>query len=254
MKHISLNTSYKHHSILGLIIGLWLVIFLVLIAPFDVADLSLKLRIELLPPYALLVFFGYMLGIVFQNMLFKIVKVWNIYLEGITIAVVYVIMALFCYPYYKSEWLNGEFDFWNFIKIIYIPIALIILVLVVFGRAYLNKLQAKKTNKKILLHGDNKTDVLHIDPDNIICISSAQNYVEIYYLVHGKVKKQLLRTTLKDIHKQVGLLIQVHRSHLINLSHFTKWNSTNAILLLDLEIPVSKKFNADLKEKLKFVP
>ncbi|MDJ0646014.1 MAG: LytTR family DNA-binding domain-containing protein [Flavobacteriaceae bacterium] len=248
MRSIALNTSYKHHSILGLAIGIWLVVFLIFIAPFDVADLDLKARIELLPPYALLVFIGYMLSVVLQNNLYKIKGYWNIIFEMVAILVSYIFRAILCFPYYKSDWVNGEFSFWGFIGIIYLPIALVISVVLIFGRVYLNKLQAKKDSGTILLRGTGKTDILRVNPNDILCISGAQNYVEVHYTLNGVVKKQLLRTTLKTIRQDIPELTQVHRSHLINSDHITKWKDRNTIVVNDLEIPVSKKFKPYLKD------
>lgn len=81
-----------------------------------------------------------------------------------------------------------------------------------------------------------------------MCISNAQNYVEIYYLEHDELKKKLIRTSLKKIKTDFDFLIRIHRSHLINPEHFKCWKDTGTISLTQIELPVSKKYKKDLQE------
>ncbi|MBR9844679.1 MAG: hypothetical protein GYB35_00540 [Algicola sp.] len=78
---LALNTSFKYHSIIAIIISLWLVLFLILIAPFDIEELNFSARLEILPVYGLITFLVYVLLIPFQNWLFKKTQTWNIVLE-----------------------------------------------------------------------------------------------------------------------------------------------------------------------------
>jgi len=98
------------------------------------------------------------------------------------------------------------------------------------------------------LGGDNKLDVLKIELQDLVCLSSAQNYVEVFFLQNKILQKKLLRTTLKKISQDAPEMIQVHRSHLVNPTHFVKWSDPNTILLHELEIPVSKNYKEKLNE------
>ena len=94
--------------------------------------------------------------------------------------------------------------------------------------------------------GENKRDVLRINLSDLVCVSSADNYVEVSYLIGGKLHKKLLRVTLKNIHPQVPSLLKTHRSFLINPSHFKDWKNANTIHLSQIEVPVSKNYKKDV--------
>ncbi|MFD2562997.1 LytTR family transcriptional regulator DNA-binding domain-containing protein [Aquimarina rubra] len=246
MKSLNLNTSYKHHTIVAFIIGVWLALFLVLIAPFDASDLSFLIRLQILPFYGVITFLSYLILIPVQNVIFKKIRTWNIALE-IAYIIVYNIIALVgCYLYYKTDIINGTYQFQYFTLNIYYPIFFVLLAVLVFSRWFLNKKVERIESEKIFLKGDNKLDVLQIELSNLISVSSADNYVEINYLKDGILIKKLLRTTLKNIHSVVPSLVQVHRSHLINPSQFIDWKDSSTLRLTQVEVPVSKKYKKDV--------
>ncbi|WP_264553165.1 LytTR family transcriptional regulator DNA-binding domain-containing protein [Flavobacterium sp. N2038] len=80
----------------------------------------------------------------------------------------------------------------------------------------------------------------------MVCISNAQNYVEIFYLENDKLHSKLIRASLKKIHDDFGFLVQIHRSHLINQMHFKSWRNSNTIILTQIELPVSKNYKETL--------
>ena len=67
MSLLKLNPSYKYHFLVALGIATWLSLFLVLIAPFDIAELPIKVRLEIMPIYGLISFVGYAIIIPVQN-------------------------------------------------------------------------------------------------------------------------------------------------------------------------------------------
>ncbi len=248
MTSFPLNTSYKYHLIIALIISLWLVLFLVLIAPFDIAELTFSARLEILPIYGLMSFVAYMVLIPIQNWVFNYFKSWTFISEVLFIIVFNSIQIFTTYSYYKSSIVNGNYDFQKFSFEIYMPIFFILLPIIIFLRWFLNKKVPNKSENTIILKGDNKLDVLQILPKDLICISSADNYVEIKYLIRGELHRKLLRNTLKGIQNDVPDLLKVHRSHLINPAHFKEWKGSSSILLTEMEVPVSKNYRAALLE------
>ncbi|WP_423976573.1 LytTR family transcriptional regulator DNA-binding domain-containing protein [Kaistella sp.] len=80
----------------------------------------------------------------------------------------------------------------------------------------------------------------------MICVSNSQNYVEIFFLVESQIKTKLIRSTLKKIQKDFDFLIQIHRSHLINPTHFKAWKNQETIFLTQIELPVSKNYKEQL--------
>ena len=109
-----LNTSYKAHALLGLLIGVWLVVFQVLISPFDVADLTFKNKLILIPPYGLLVFICYMFGVFIQNKWYAKDLHWNTKREGVVLIVVFLSLLPLCYGYYKTPMVRGDYTFTDF--------------------------------------------------------------------------------------------------------------------------------------------
>ncbi|MBC2845985.1 LytTR family DNA-binding domain-containing protein [Winogradskyella flava] len=248
MQRLPLNTSFKHHTIVALVISLWLVVFLVVIAPFDAADLDFNARFVILPIYGVISFVAYMLLIPLQNWVFQYLKKWIIPLELLFIIAFNFVQIVVSFVYYKTDLVNGDYNFQTFGLYVYLPIALIILPIIIFCRWFLNKKTPIKKKNVITLKGDNKLDVLKILPDDLICVSSADNYVEVSYLIRGELHKKLLRNTLKAIQHDLPDLLKVHRSHLINPAHFKAWNDSKSIKLTGMEIPVSKNYKSAIME------
>lgn len=243
---LDLNTSVRLHTFIALIIAVWLVALLVLIAPFDASDLSLPIRIRILPPYGIISFLGYMAILPLQNYLLKKAKKWSLFLEALVILVYNVLVLFGSYAYYKTPIINGLYSFPKFTFEVYYPIFFIILPVLVFARWYLTKKSLKNPSNQITLTGDNKYDVLKIHHADLICISSADNYVEVSYLSNNELCKKLLRSTMKKIHAQKPELVKVHRSHIINPLHFKEWKSNNSLQLTKMEVPVSKNYKQDI--------
>lgn len=246
MKNLRLNTSYKHHLVVAALIGVWLFLFLVLIAPFDTSDLSFLIRLQILPPYGIIAFVGYMILVPLQNQFYRKQGKWNIPLEVIFLILFNLIVLLGSFAYYKTDIINGTYSFTKFSFQVYYPIFFIILPLLLFLRWWLNRKITNGNPKKIVLRGANKLDVLQIYLEDLVSISSADNYVEVAYLENDSLKRKLLRITLKEIQPQEPSLIKVHRSHLINPVHFIAWKNSSMLLLTQMEVPISKTFKKDI--------
>jgi len=246
MSTLPLNTSYKHHFIVGLIVGIWLVAFLVLIAPFDIAELPFLIRLELLPVYGIITLVCYLILIPVQNWVFEQKKKWTLFLEVALVVVFNVLTLIGSFLYYKTAYINGDYGFSKFTLEVYMPIFLIQLPILIFSRWYLNKKISNQKADNIVLTGENKMDVLQMRLSDLICISSADNYVEISYLANNVLREKLLRTTLKKIHLQQPQLVKTHRSHIINPIHFKEWKDSNTIILTQKEVAVSKNYKKSI--------
>lgn len=124
----------------------------------------------------------------------------------------------------------------------YYPIFFIILPIIVFARWYLTKKSTTANKDELVLTGENKYDFLKLKTSDLICVSSADNYVEVVHLNNKVLKRKLLRNALKNIAAAQPELLRVHRSHLINPVHFKEWKDSSTILLTDVEIPISKNY------------
>ena len=199
-----------------------------------------------MPIYGVISFLGYMVLVPLQNWIYQKLGKWTFLLEVLVIALFNLVVLMGNYFYYKSGMVNGDYSFIQFTFEIYYPIFLILLPILLFSRWFLNRKRVNLNTEKIVLIGDSKLDILQINLSDLICISSADNYVEISYLLNNTLHKKLLRITLKNIHPQVPSLVKTHRSYLINTTHFKDWKNANTIRVAQMEIPVSKNYKKDV--------
>ena len=99
---------------------------------------------------------------------------------------------------------------------------------------------------------------LSIRRENILLIESADNYICVYYLNGGKVKKSMVRNTLSRIteHMQGTRIVRCHRSYMINLDLVKVMRRDKGNLFLELEepgvreIPISKTYGEAVLRRL----
>ena len=236
-----LNPSIKHHLILGGLLSIWVFAFAFIIRPFDDGTLNLKVWFLMSLGFSLGVFLSYAILAFVQNKIFQKTLKWNSALE-ISSLVFFILLYLgTTFFYYKSPILHGGYTFVDFLTNVFIKALLVTLPIIILARKYVLKLIPKKENY-ITIRGENKLDVLKIKSSDLVCVTNAQNYVEIFYLEDKSLETKLIRSSLKKIITDIDFLIQVHRSHLINPAHFKSWKDTKTLSLTQIEIPVSKKY------------
>lgn len=259
LTQLPVNTRWKSQLKLSLFIAMWLVVFLVLIAPFDAGELPFRIRLILLPPYGLLFIIAYLPAVALQNYLYRQLQYWNPLLESLIVLLTYGLCLPLCYAYYRTDLVRGEFSFMVYAATVFLPTLVIMSGLLLFGRWFISRRPEIKTMietvvakpEMIALSGDNKNDVLRLRPDQLVCINGAQNYAEVHYLQDGQLNKQLLRTTLTKLSQQAPDLLRVHRSYLINPAHFVRWEGTSVAIFHSLEVPVTKTHREELERVLK---
>ncbi|MBB1284837.1 LytTR family transcriptional regulator [Flavisolibacter sp. BT320] len=110
----------------------------------------------------------------------------------------------------------------------------------------------------ILLRGDNQREEIKLLPENLLYLSSADNYVTVHYWEKGKPVSQLLRSTLKKMEEQLTghqEFFRCHRMYIVNL-HLVQSVSGNAQGLklhlagLNEAIPVSRNLTEVVKERI----
>lgn len=244
--------------------GTWLYLFLAIIGPFDAADLRLRFRVQLMIGYGFVAAVAYLVCIPVQNGLFRWLGYWNWLLEGTLLTLFAFVCLPLSYRYYITDWVNGDYGFLRFFLEIYIPTLVILLPLLVLARRFAARRSVASSapipptiltkSDWIQLSGANKLDILRLRADQLIALSAANNYVTVYYLEEGSLRKKLLRSTLTKMQEEVPLLLRVHRSHLINPHHFLEWKGTSTAVLTQLEIPVTQAYKKDLLDRLQFRP
>lgn len=240
-----LNPSIKHHLVVGLLIALWIFAFAFIIKPFDDGTLNFRSWFFISFGFSVLAFLCYGILAVIQKKIYKKISKWNLSLEISSIVFFFLIYLVGIYAFYKSPILKGGYTFTEFFSIIFIKIALILTPVISLARKYLIKLIPVKDDVLTFI-GENKLDILKIKKADLVCISNAQNYVEIFYIENEKLHSKLIRSSLKKILDDFTFLIQIHRSHLINPSHFKSWRNSNTVILTQIELPVSKNYKEHL--------
>lgn len=106
---------------------------------------------------------------------------------------------------------------------------------------------------KISLLASNKKVALLIDPMDLVFTKAEGNYVEIFYYHAQKVKKELIRNSLKAIESQLPVtdFFRCHKSFVVNLNYIQKveGNARNLELVLENieeKIPVSRNKSDNL--------
>ena len=259
----AISTHYRDHLLVGLILGGWLYLFLAIIGPFDAAPLPLRIRMFLMIGYGLVFLLVYLSCVPVQNWWYARTQRWNWTSEILLILWFCLLCLPASYRYYITDWVNGDWGFNRFTLEIYLPTLVIITPVLVLVRWFFARRQFEQKNKVsaqddttvyLQLQGENRHDILQLQPKHLLALSAANNYVMVYYLKDGELQKKLLRTTLKKLQQDMSELVQIHRSHLVNPQHFREWKDAATLLIGPIELPVSKTFKTRLEEEGIFVP
>ncbi|WP_299107149.1 LytTR family DNA-binding domain-containing protein [uncultured Tenacibaculum sp.] len=245
-----LNPSIKHHVWVGLFSSLWIFVFTYIIKPFDSGKAGLEeWWLFLSIGFSFITFLSYFIAVLVQDNIYVQLEKWNIGLEISILLLFFLLNHVLSYAYYKSPFLKGIWNFSEFSNALFKSLFLFAPI-VLFARWFILRFVPQKvvpvtTPQKdplLTIKGEYKLDILKIQQSELICISKSQNYVEVFFLEQGISKSKLIRSSLKKIQQKHPFLIQVHRSHLVNPTHFKSWKSANTLSLTHIEIPVSKNY------------
>lgn len=81
--------------------------------------------------------------------------------------------------------------------------------------------EIKAEPDSLIITGTGVGEVLEIKTDDLLLISSADNYITIYYKVHETIKSYLIRNTLKSTEaktQHIKAIVRCHRSYIVNLN------------------------------------
>ncbi len=113
-------------------------------------------------------------------------------------------------------------------------------------------------DEKITISSDVVNDTFQLAADQLLYVTSADNYIEIYYLENSDLKKKLQRNTLKKAeeilatHKQ---FFRCHRMYIVNLDKVENVSGNAQGYKLNLQgtteqIPVSRNLNKTISDRL----
>jgi hypothetical protein len=115
-----------------------------------------------------------------------------------------------------------------------------------------------KEKKMIIFRDETEKLRFSIKSEDILFVESTDNYVTVHTVERGKIKKIMLRNTMKRLEKELeGTLIQrCHRSYMVNFENIklVKLISTNLYIYMDfpdeIRIPVSRTYAEHVHEFL----
>ncbi|MEM9846680.1 MAG: LytTR family DNA-binding domain-containing protein [Bacteroidota bacterium] len=245
------NTSSSVRQ--SLLLGFWLYIFLVFIGPFDIAPLNIDWRLQIMIGYGVVfAIANFLAERLNQHLIIRFHL--NTYVAIISFFLLFLFIHLFpTYWYYQSNFIQGTFSFHYFVFNMYLPIFLITIPLMLIGKWLFFK-WTHPSNDKIIFRGENKMDILQLRLADLIYVQSAQNYVEFHYQLQGKVRKKVMRSSLKKVAEEIPELTQVHRFYLVNLEHFVCWKDQKTIDLGHVTIPVSATYKQLISSEIAFHP
>lgn len=115
-----------------------------------------------------------------------------------------------------------------------------------------------QTSRPILLKGENQNEELNLKTNELLYITAANNYVEIFYKKGESVEKTLMRSTLKKMETQLAEhphFFRCHKTFIVNLNKVEKISGNAQGYKLHLSesetlIPVSRSLNKEIAERI----
>ncbi|MBU3012062.1 LytTR family transcriptional regulator [Polaribacter vadi] len=257
-KKYPFDSSLKHHFIIALGLAFWIFIFLYFSEPVDINEFKSVEKLIYLPLYGLLGAVCYAIFLPLQNYLYiKNNKNWYLKTElffFLLFVLIAIVAARFFYLYIVKPDRN-PYTFTYHLTAIILPALTTILPIVFIGRFAFGKYKNKQTEaKKIEIKGEGNYEGLRLFLNDIICIISSDNYIEVFYISNNEIKKSLIRNKLSVVADEFPSLLRTHRSYLINPFHFLQWKTEKSklfvLLFHHIEVPVSRTYQNDVKAAL----
>lgn len=112
-------------------------------------------------------------------------------------------------------------------------------------------------NNLIVFRDENEKIRFSALPADVLMLESTDNYVTVFYLFNGKMQRNLLRNTLKNMEETMisNGFIRCHRSYMVNTQNIAFVQKEGKKMLIRLKnfdkpIPVSEKYSPRFMEFL----
>jgi len=251
----------QNRWLLIITIGIYTILFMNLYLPFNVNNWY---KSDTVPTFILLSGFGLIGMIVLmisqlgirEVLKIKVVKMYGIILWFLVELLLLTITMFFIYG-------NTDLKGVQLMNELFLTFKYTILVLIIPYAGVLFYLHTTQKGENIdtLLSASNhlvnildENGELHmaIDLEQLLFIKSADNYVAVYFKKDDKVRKELVRTTLKRLETELDEypIRRCHRSYMVNINNISVSMKSNQGLSLGLKnysdevIPVSKNYKA----------
>lgn len=258
-KKYPFDSSVKHHVIIAFGLAIWIFVFLYFTEPLDVNEFGDEEKLIYMPLYGLLGAFCYMIFLPIQHYLYKRNnEYWFVKTELIFFLIFIVVSITIARLFYLYVIVPDEpnpYSLGYHLRTVLIPAFLTILPIIIFGRYAFGKYKHKKLEAtKIEIKGEGNYEGIKLFLNDVVCIQSSDNYIEVFYISGNNLKKTLIRNKLSVIADEFPELLRVHRSYIINPYHFKQWKSEKNKLFAELSYsiftPISNTYKTTAKTLL----
>jgi len=266
-KSLGLLESNKDKLILILTIGVFSILFLNLYNPFNVSNWH---SVESLPMFLILSSYGIIGIFILTISQFLIRPLFGINKFKIRSFILWficevIILGFVMFLIYGEKGLLGYEllgEFFRSLKYTFLVIALPYAAVLYYLHNSKQKqqyFQVDKSEKNIIKILDENQNVrIAIEPDKLLFIKNADNYVEIFYSNNEVIAKELVRTSLKRLESELSSfrIQRCHRSYMVNIKNVSLSKKTRKGLNLELRIenapliPVSKNYAPEILNEL----
>ena len=262
------NDDLKHNTKIIFIISVAVFLFLVVFQPLDLNTLSFDDKVISLAGVVIVTFVSLSINLLLVPIVFPRFlnsDGWVIWKEVLwNIWILFTISGGFVL-YYNVLGLNlFDVGVGTVIKLLLLG-TLPITFLIYTNQDHLRKMYRKKAqelnhrieekhalpNTEVVFESEYLKDTLTVKVSQIINVSSAGNYIEVFWLDDDQqLKKQMVRTSLQKAEQSLekySFIYKCHRSHLININYVEKveGNSQGYRVYLSqckIPIPISRNY------------
>ncbi len=258
--------------------AVYVFIFLYTFEPFGMYNLSGLFKLEIILFYTIA---GLTITLIhlfwIQDFIFKRYTLGNTFLWIGWITFLTSISSAFINDLAFNE---GHFYIISFILFIGIGIVFVlniipVSILILGHYIYLLKKQVKVTSQinrtiseksitrnssgKITISASNQRDNITLNINDLLYISSADNYIDVYYFEGKLLKHNLIRNTLNNIENQISKKFQnikrCHKSFIVNINNVKSVSGNASGYKIELDrvgflIPISRKYKGHIFKHL----
>ena len=232
-----LYLDWKKNLLRYFLVGCFIAFFLIFFQPFGTDRLKIPNKNLFLSGYGLITFLAFSSTFIGLPRIFQaqfVEEKWVLWKQILLTLFAMTLTFTGCYLYMNTS-LNYSTSFKGFLSFfqLVLPISIFPIVLIsLLDYIYhlkQNQNFAQNLNQHIVpkvqstnelkLKDENGKEDLVLQLDQLIFIKAANNYVEINYSEEDKIKKYLLRNSIKNIEDQLPYpsIKRCHRSYLINM-------------------------------------
>jgi hypothetical protein len=262
--------SFRHQFLIGITLGVFIGFLVIFLEPMGANNYSNPYKNLYFAGYGGIVFLSYLFFVSLSNVYTHFLHVWK-WLEELLFSFLFISTVIIIAFFYtelcinkSTERLQLDWFLWWY-QNMFLSFGVLVSILMIVLRRYYGVKPVSKEKRihpetipneaLIRIKGQLKKDVLECALTDVVFVKSEDNYVSIFYITSGGIKEKMLRGTLKHIHSQVPMLIRVHRSFIVNLTHVEelRGNAQNGkVYLKGIETPiaVSKTYFESIRNEL----